>query len=561
MVVAEKDEVWVPLSGDVASLPESTVATTLVDAYGTRATYFSDYLARVLLTYEPFCVRWWKSQKVKDEAVYESFVSSLELSLLRAREARNETPEDLLLRLKELPRAHLAVAFSFIDNSLQPTTLIQTLVQGVDRRISSVKVVSGGAGYIDESTLPVVTDDGKIVGNATVQDGYVTSVEIADESTPPDRQLSVRGSCTFPAILAVDKTERIPLNVLPRGQFFAPGPPGFDATPELARNGKFKPPSDLYSSTIFDGTIAPFIERTEEPSTTQYVEIALCGAACASSAHLFLTPIEMLKTRRQLLGGGTTAPPLQVEEYMSGADCVAVGHFFAGACGFGITAYLKSRSVAVAAASLIAAVASTIVVSPFESARVKCMAEPQRRLNLLDAWKEAIEEKSGDASNALFGALDALLLKDLAFAVVKFSAFDAVSNYLYVTYPFFKTSFSASLVASLLAGTVAGVLAAVVSQPADAAFTRLEAPGGDEEGDDDNVFAALAAVYKDDGVKDGLYAGTLERAVFAGVLIALEFVIFEALKDLFHLSKDDFNYALDVLASAAGNLPPPTPFK
>ena len=52
--------------------------------------------------------------------------------------------------------------------------------------------------------------------------------------------------------------------------------------------------------------------------------------------------------------------------------------------------------------------------------------------------------------------------------------------------------------------------------------------------------------------------GALERAIFAGALLALEFGIYEALKAGLHISKDDFAYSLDVLATATAALPPPS---
>jgi len=167
-----------------------------------------------------------------------------------------------------------------------------------------------------------------------------------------------------------------------------------------------------------------------------------------------------------------------------------------------------------------------------------------------------VAEADGDVVGALFGSLDVLLVKDITFAVVKFGAFDAVSDFLYATQPVWKESLSTSLAVSLAAGTLAGVGGAIVSQPLDAAFTRLEA------GDDntkESLVGALASVYRDKGLVDGLYAGVLPRAVFAGTLIALEFVIFEALKRALHVSISDFAFTLDVLAGATARLPPPSP--
>ena len=52
-----------------------------------------------------------------------------------------------------------------------------------------------------------------------------------------------------------------------------------------------------------------------------------------------------------------------------------------------------------------------------------------------------------------------------------------------------------------------------------------------------------------------LYAGARTRAIFAAALLAIEFAIFEALRDQFNVSRDDFAFALDALATAVAAAP------
>ena len=341
------------------------------------------------------------------------------------------------------------------------------------------------------------------------------------------------------------------------------------------------------------------VEIDARPSPSQFLTIALCGALCASASHAVLTPIEVAKTKLQVTGNDWDEAKARIQRgiddfgpattLFAGGDAVVLGYFLSGAAGFGLTAFFKTLLVAqdkfadvptqdfsldpalaVVVAALGASVFSTIVVAPFEAARVRAMAyDPaeddksffRRRQeptepppSLLASWEAAIEEKKGNIFDALFGSLNTLLVKDIVFAVVKFGAFDAVSDFLYATQPTWKESITTSLAVSLAAGTLAGIGGAIVSQPLDAAFTRLETSD-----DDDSLISALAAVYKDKGVVNGLYAGLLPRALFAGTLIALEFVIFEALKRGLHVSISDFEFTLDVLAGATKVLPPPSP--
>ena len=91
------------------------------------------------------------------------------------------------------------------------------------------------------------------------------------------------------------------------------------------------------------------------------------------------------------------------------------------------------------------------------------------------------------------------------------------------------------------------------SQPLDTTFARIETA----DGEDASVLGTLALIA-DAGGPRGLYAGVSTRALCAALLLAIEFAIFEALRDAFHVSRDDFAYALDALgaASASGGPPP-----
>ncbi|KAJ8610709.1 hypothetical protein CTAYLR_005676 [Chrysophaeum taylorii] len=525
--------VWVPLAGDVASTPELAVEA-LERRYGRRSDDFADYLARVLLSYDDFARRWWKAQK-KEAPAFEAFVASLKLSL-----ARREDPREVLSALasrdefaRAPPRRHLAVAFSLIDADTQPVAEIKKLLLETENRsVSAVRVVDGGFGYEEDANY-AVSVDGTTVGLAFAEEGRISRVDVFDNVfvQTVDPVLFVEGNATL-------RAELTPTFAFAPGRSVAP----FFVQVSNSTDPVFRPLKRRYDAPEF-ASLSPaplslFIELDRQPSPVQYVEIGLCGAVCASSSHLALTPIEFAKTRRQV------EADFDWDGAFSGWDAIVLGHFLSGAAGFGLTAFIKNQLAfpfAVVVASLAASVVSTVVVAPFEAARVKEMAAyPDQRISLRDAWRLD------------YGSLDALLLKDLSFAVVKFSAFDAVSDFLYQTYPVLKQTLTASLFTSVLAGTVAGVLAAVVSQPADAAFTRMEAPASELRG----VFNALRAVYRVDGLRS-LYAGTIERAIFAGSLIAAEFVIYEGLRDFLHLSKDDFVYSLDVLASAIGALPPP----
>ena len=88
----EEQLVWIPVASDVASKPQLAFAQ-VEKRYGLR---FVEYLARILLNYDPASRRWWEARRReaagassadqrarKRQQAYSSFVASVELSLAR----------------------------------------------------------------------------------------------------------------------------------------------------------------------------------------------------------------------------------------------------------------------------------------------------------------------------------------------------------------------------------------------------------------------------------------------------------------------------------------------
>jgi hypothetical protein len=229
-----------------------------------------------------------------------------------------------------------------------------------------------------------------------------------------------------------------------------------------------------------------------------------------------------------------------------------VGYFINGFFAFGLTEFLK-RIVAAQLASdqawaatvvgsLGAAVVAVAVVTPFEAAKVRIQtlkANP----SLLDTWSVLIDERGGWYEGLFGRSLGALIAKDVVFAAFKFAVFDAVRGAILQAYP---PAANDALFVSIIAGAVAGACGAVASQPLDTTFARVETA---KPGQDTGVLATFRRVLDEEGF-NALYAGLAPRMFFAAALLAIEFAIFEALRDAFHVSRDDFAYALDALATA-----------
>jgi hypothetical protein len=281
---------------------------------------------------------------------------------------------------------------------------------------------------------------------------------------------------------------------------------------------------------------------------------------CTAIAHVALTPLELVKTKLQTNGGEGTALSVAQEIYeedgavalFAGWEPIIVGYFFNGFFAFGLTEFLK-RTVALqldsenawaatVVGSLGAAIVAVTVVTPFEAAKVRIQSS-ELDAATLEVWSSLIEERGGWYEGLFGRSLGALIAKDVVFAAFKFGVFDLVRGAILQAYP---AAINDALFVSIAAGAVAGACGALASQPLDTTFARVEtAP----EGQDTGVVATFNRVLSEEGA-GALYAGAATRMFFAAALLAIEFAIFEALRDAFHVSRDDFAYALDALATA-----------
>ena len=106
---------------------------------------------------------------------------------------------------------------------------------------------------------------------------------------------------------------------------------------------------------------------------------------------------------------------------------------------------------------------------------------------------------------------------------------------------------SFALVVSLISGIVAGFMGALVRHPADTVVTRCAARGFGRNwraalddvlaGAESDDVAAKAAV---------LYAGVKQRCLSLAIIVTAQFILFDGLRTLLAVSKEDLSLFLDV---------------
>ena len=103
-----------------------------------------------------------------------------------------------------------------------------------------------------------------------------------------------------------------------------------------------------------------------------------------------------------------------------------------------------------------------------------------------------------------------------------------------------------ALAASLVAGVSSGLASAFVSQPADTVVTRLAVTNATD------VRAAIDDVLSDAPPGDRaaqaklLYAGVAQRMASTAIIVTAQFILFDGLRALLAVSKDDLSVVLDV---------------
>eukprot|EP00904_Undaria_pinnatifida_P009784 jgi/Undpi1/5936/HiC_scaffold_2.g01210.m1 len=439
----------------------------------------------------------------------------------------------------------------------------------MDMEVSEVRVVHKGSGY--SSTLPVkITIDPPPPKVDYALPGRVAVVQAA-LSPPPEKE--VLRSWLPPQQLRREVTELLPDNLVPMldpclAKFYLS--PIDVADPNYCvyfDNAEFQVyPSQKLARyfSFLDGPRARYPVEKERPlDASVFLRFAACGAACGSTAHAFLVPIDVVKTRMQsepkkypnmISTFGTLVKEEGANAFLLGAGATTVGYLLYGGISFGLTEFLKRRFVELAGpdlaalypipillgASAISAFFAATAVTPFETLRIKTVTVPNFPRTLVGAFSEVVS--TGRAKDLVAG-VPVVLLAEIPFMMAKFAVFDAFSKLAYSTFPQAAESVAASLAVSLVSGVVAGVAASLVSQPSDTILVEVS----DKEGGSANIVDTVKDLYKAGGAS-AFYKGSTARALKSALNIALQFFLYDSLKRLADVAPDDLKVFFDVMS-------------
>ncbi|KAG7367921.1 mitochondrial carrier protein [Nitzschia inconspicua] len=327
-------------------------------------------------------------------------------------------------------------------------------------------------------------------------------------------------------------------------------------------------------STSFSGSSRPLdpefgprgrspVERDLKLDLSSFLRFCASGAVCGSGVHLLVTPLDVIKTKIQTDPENYPGPIAAFQKlvkdqgvtgFFSGWVPTFIGFFCWGGVSYSLTELVRrylNDQAGVQAGSLevpiilvssaVSATVGTFILVPFESVRIRSVAQPGYGKNFLDVTGRIINE---EGATSLFSAVPPFLLKEIPFTMAKFVIFNLMTQYLYQTFPAAQEDIQLSLLVSLVSGIMGGAVAAIVSNPADVTISEMKKTKSDMT----PIEAAKGLIEK--GGYANLMRGLPVRMTFYPLVVSLQFLVYDAVRIYLGIGADDLKVYLDVLGGA-----------
>jgi solute carrier family 25 (mitochondrial phosphate transporter), member 3 len=198
-------------------------------------------------------------------------------------------------------------------------------------------------------------------------------------------------------------------------------------------------------------------------------------------------------------------------------------------------------------AGAMAAVVASLGLSPIEAARIRAVANPAvyRPLGLVGTLQVIATEDATLGWKNLYAGLPSLLTRQVLFGSIKFLAFERACEFIFAAWPFLLNATWTTLAVSLVAGGWSGVISSAFSQPADSVLTYVSKEGSVNIGGKMNLLDGVQQMIANDG-PSSLFRGLGSRCVWAGCIIAGQFLLYDIFRTVFGVSADDLSQVFQV---------------
>ncbi|CAB9523213.1 substrate carrier family protein N [Seminavis robusta] len=310
------------------------------------------------------------------------------------------------------------------------------------------------------------------------------------------------------------------------------------------------------------------IERDRELDLSAYLRFSLSGATCASAVHLALTPLDVAKTRLQTAPDknpniATAFQNIAQEDglstFFTGWIPTILGNFLSGGVLYVTTEFIRRYLTEAAgvealnlevpiilAAAAVASALGAVLSCPFEAVRIRTVAQPDFAPNSIEVFTKMLQE---EGIGSLTDAIPVFLVRNIPYAMTKFTIFDISTERLYEAFPAAQEDIKLSLLVSLVGGILGGSAAACVSNPADAVISELK-----KSSTELTPQQAVANMLERNGVAT-FFVGLPLRIVFYSLIASMTFVVYDFVRILLRIGPDDLRLYLDVLNGSLGNSP------
>ena len=286
-------------------------------------------------------------------------------------------------------------------------------------------------------------------------------------------------------------------------------------------------------------------------STQYYVTCAVGGALACGVTHTFVTPLDLVKCRRQvdptiykgILDGWKQIGRAEgLRGLYTGWIPTSIGYHMQGACKYGFyelfkkkysdmvgeeQAY-KNRTLVYLAASASAEVIADVALCPMEALKVRMQTSttPFAGGSTLAGFNLIMKS---EGLSGFYKGLTPLWLRQVPYTMMKFASFERTVEAIYnnfLTKPRDQYNKMQQLGVSFVGGYIAGVFCAVVSHPADTLVSKLN---NVEKAAGESTAALSARLLKELGMV-GIWRGLGARIVMIGTLTALQWLIYDSYK-------------------------------
>lgn len=281
------------------------------------------------------------------------------------------------------------------------------------------------------------------------------------------------------------------------------------------------------------------------------------GGICAATSHAIPTPIDVIKTRKQvdpaladksfLKAGREIIKVDGMTALWAGLGPTVFGYLLEGAVKFGTYEILKpffrkllaglaaSTSVAAFKSEILSFVfcgaaagfAASIILCPMEAIRIRMVSEPEYAAG---GWMNAgYKILKQEGIEGLGKGINPMILKQVPYTVTKNVSFDILTRSFYAMIRAQGMALTAGSMffIPLLSAALASMLSTVTSQPGDMVLSLVNAHKGDRKAGE--IFKSI--LHSTHGMR-GFFIGFRTRLLHVGVTVTIQLMVYDFVKRL-----------------------------